>query len=360
MKICFAGPADSSHIIKWCQWFNMQGHETHVISFTPGEIEGTEVHQIRINVDTAGKDIEKLKYLFTGKQFKRIIEKIHPDIINAHYATSYGTSLALSGVNGYILSVWGSDIYDFPKKSIFHKMLLMFSLKKAKVLLSTSQAMADEAAKYTNRNIIITPFGVDMELFNPKNRTRGDDNLFVVGTIKTLSDKYGIKYILEAVSKIKAQGLIPIRLRIAGNGPQEDEYHKLADSLGISDITTWLGYISQKQAAVEWANMDVAVIPSNQESFGVSAVEAQASGVPVIISNIPGLMEATKPNETSLVVNNSDPEGIANTIKALYEDPEKRKEMKEKCVEYVRDHFEINRCFSQVEDLFEMNRLRGE
>ncbi len=105
-------------------------------------------------------------------------------------------------------------------------------------------------------------------------------------------------------------------MRIAGKGPQEESYHKLASELRIDDITYWLGFISQEEAASEWANMDVAIIPSTleSESFGVSAVEAQACGTAVIISDIPGLMEATRPGETSLVVHRNAPNEIASAI----------------------------------------------
>jgi len=352
MKICFVGPASSAHIKKWCNWFAANGHEIHVISFAPGEIEKVTIHHIAVDVDANGSDIEKLKYLFTGKKIKTIIEDIKPDIVNVHYATSYGVATALSGIKGYILSVWGSDIYEFPRKSFAHRVLLKYSLKKAVRLFSTSKAMADEAAKYTNRSFDITPFGVDVELFSPCKRTRHTDLPFIIGTVKGLSDKYGIRDILEAASIIKKQG-VPIELRIAGKGPQEDEYRNLANELGISDITKWLGFISQKSAAIEWANMDVAIIPSIEESFGVSAVEAQSCGTPVIISDIPGLKEATKPEETSIVVKRNSSYEIADAVKRLYINKDYREKMGKEGRKYVLENYEINKCFQKIQVLFE-------
>lgn len=354
MKICFAGPANSAHIIKWCTWFTNHGHEVHVISFSQGDIPNTTVHVINVGVTAQSSDLAKIKYLFSGKQIKRIIDHIQPDIVNAHYATSYGTALALSGVKNYVLSVWGSDVYDFPQKSFLHKTLLKYSLKKASYLFSTSKAMADEASKYTDKEFEITPFGVDVNLFNPDKRTRiAQDDSFVIGTVKGLSDKYGISYLLHAVAEIKEEGNIPIKLRIAGKGPQEQEYKQLAKELGISDITSWLGFISQEQTAQEWANMDVAIVPSTLESFGVSAVEAQACGTPVIISDIPGLMEATKPGETSVVVKRKDSHAIAEAINELYKDAEKRKKMAQRSVIFVRKTYELDFCFEKIEKLYE-------
>lgn len=122
----------------------------------------------------------KLKYLLHGKEIRKILDHIHPDIINVHYATSYGTAVAWAGVKNYTLSVWGSDVYDFPNKSILHRKMLEFSLKHATHIFSTSSAMAKETSKYTNKHIYITPFGVDMNFFHPNKRNISHDENFVI------------------------------------------------------------------------------------------------------------------------------------------------------------------------------------
>ncbi len=357
MKICFIGPASSAHIKKWAAWFMNRGHDIHVISFLPGEIEGVTVHCVDAKVNPKGSDLGKTRYLLYARKIRKLIKRIKPDIINAHYASSYGLVTALSGVKNYILSVWGSDIYGFPRKSPLHKALLKYSLKKATWLFSTSRAMAEEASKYTGKEFAITPFGVDIDLFNPDKRLRSDQKEFIVGTVKSLSDTYGIRHILEAVAEIKSEGTIPIKLRIAGKGPQEEEYRQLAHNLGVDDITAWLGFISQEEAAGEWANMDVGVIPSINESFGVAAIEAQACGIPVIVSDVPGLMEATVPQISSIVVPKKDSRSIALAIRELYEDQEKRQKMGQAGVDFVRSTYELNNCFMRIEDLFQARRL---
>ena len=352
MKICFIAPADNYHTKKWCNWFCNRGHEIHVVSFTDSAIDGVTVHSLNTNVNVHGNDLSKLKYLQYAGKIKRIVEQIKPDVINVHYATSYGTVAALSGLKGYVLSVWGSDIYDFPNKSIFHKAMLKFSLSRAKYIFSTSNAMAEETRKYTKKKIEITPFGVDMELFSPNKRSREpSDEYFVVGTVKALTPKYGIEYLLKAVAMIKNDyPQIPIKLRIAGKGSHEDEYKRLAMSLGINDITTWLGFISQDQAAIEWANMDVGIVAStlDSESFGVSAIEAQACGTPVIISDVPGLMEATSPEQTSMVVPRKDEKALAEAIVNLYENPMMRENMGNEGRRFVGENYELNQCFEKI------------
>lgn len=361
MRICFVGPANSSHIVKWCNWFSAHEHEVHVISFTPGEIEGAVIHLIDLGVDTNGSDVGKLKYLTTGKQIKKLIEDIKPDIVNAHYATSYGIAVALSGIKEYVLSIWGSDIYDFPNKSPLHKALLKYSLWKAPHLFSTSMAMAKEAAKYTKKVFEITPFGVDMNLFNPDKRTRKkNDQPFIIGTVKTLSDLYGIDYILKAVAIIKSEHRdLDIHIRISGDGPDAEKYMKLVNELSISDSTEFIGRISQEDAATEWANMDVAVIPSVlYESFGVAAVEAQASETPVIISDVEGLKETTLPGESSIIVQRKNEREIADAILKLYREPNLRRKMGVAGRAYVNANFELLSSFNKIEGL--LNKYASE
>lgn len=355
MKICFVAPANNYHTIKWATWFSNAGHSVDVVSFTRGEIPGVRVHYIDTGVSVNDSDSKKIAYLFHAKKIGEIVKKINPDIVNAHYATSYGACTALSGLKGYVLSVWGADIYDFPKKSVLHRLLLKYSLKKAGHIFSTSRAMADEAGKYTKKQIDVTPFGVDIDLFNPAKRDRTDGSEFIVGIVKTLEAKYGIDYLLEAAALVKRERPdIPLKVRIAGRGSKAEDYKKLAKESGLESVVTWLGFIPQEQAAREWANMDAAVVPSvlESESFGVSAIEAEASGTPLIISDIPGLLEATGGEKTCIVVPRKNSNAIACAIERLYDNKEERMRLSRVGRDFVCSTYELNACFRKVEALF--------
>ena len=149
---------------------------------------------------------------------------------------------------------------------------------------------------------------------------------------------------------------IPLKVRIAGKGPEEESLKKLAVDLGIPEIVTWLGFISQTKAAEEWANFDIGVVSSSSsESFGVSAVECQASGVPVIITDPLGLQEATSPGETSVVVPRRNEKAIANAVIDLFDHPEKRTAMGKAGRKFVESKYELNMCFNHIEGIFYKN-----
>lgn len=355
MKICFLSHITNYHTKKWCDYFVNKGHDVHVISFENGSIDGVTAHIIDAKVSRNGSDIKKLKYMLMGKRIKEIVDQINPDIINVHFATSYGIACALSGIDNYFLSVWGYDVYDFPKKSIFHKLMLKYSLNKATSILSTSKAMAMETNKYTAKHIKITPFGVDTNIFKPLKEKELNDDKFVIGTIKLLSPKYGIDFLLKAFKQLKDSVQdIDVVLHIAGNGPEEKNLKKLAEELGISEYVSWLGFISQDKVVEELNKLDVAVIPSilDSESFGVSAVEAQACEVPVVVTNVGGLTESTNPGESSIVVEPRNAGAIAKALKKLINDKELRCVMGKKGREYVISNFELNNNFEYIESIY--------
>lgn len=347
MKICFLAPANNSHTKKWCEYFINNGYQVDVISFVDDKIDKVNVHFIDCGVNTTDNYIKKIKYLFKTKKVKKIIKEIDPDIINAHYATSYGMIAARCKLKKYILSVWGSDVYDFPKKSFIHKLYFKYILKKSPYIFSTSNAMKDEVRKYTKKEIFITYFGVKMDLFKPGKKNKE----FTIGTVKALKDKYGIKNIIEALEIIKEKRPdIKVKCKIAGSGEKEEEYKRLSKEKNV-DID-WLGFISQEEASLVWQELSVGLLPSSiSESFGVSAVESQACATPVIVSNVPGLLESTT-EKSRLVIEKNNSYELADAIIKLYDNPKLRNAMGKYGREYVLKKFEYNKCFKHIEDLF--------
>lgn len=349
-KIAFLAPANNYHTKKWCSYFYGQGYEVHVISLTNDAIPNVSVHCISSSNKSGKNELIKVSYLFTLSKLNRVIDEIKPDIVSVHYATSYGLLAALSKIKKYSLSVWGTDIYAFPKKSIIHREIVKYSLKKATIILSTSKAMANECKYYTDKFIHITPFGVDLNSFCPRSCDDANNDKFVISTIKSLSPEYGIDILLRAIRKVLDSYSIPIRVNIAGNGPSENELKKLSKELEIENCIEWLGFIPQNVVIDKLTHSDIAVIPSYRESFGVSAVEAQACGLPVIITNVEGLKEATS-EETSVVVGIGNYEELADAIYYLYKNKNKRLEMGLKARKFVSQRFEYMQCFRIIETI---------
>lgn len=354
MKICYLADINSAHTHKWLNYFKNKGYDIHVISLGNGEYEGVTVHCLDVtdNVMKKASDKNKLQYIKKIKRVKELVNEIKPDILHAHYATSYGLLGALADYHPYIISAWGSDVYDFPIKSPVHKMMLKYNLKKADYIFSTSNVMKEETQKYTNKNIEVTPFGVDINRFVPR-RTEKDE--VVIGTIKTLEEKYGIQYLVKAFAQLKDRNPdMNLKLRIGGKGSQEDYLKGLCRDLKIYNDVTFLGFVNPDDVVKEFQNFDIAVFPStlDSESFGVAAVEAESCGTPIVVSEVGGLMESTKPGITSLVAKKASVEDLRDKIDMLVKDKELRLKMGTAARKFVEDNYNLEDNFAYVDKLY--------
>ena len=308
MKILMVSDAGSIHTERWTAALKGAGMDIVLFSITPAPDDFYEKNSIKLyffdlfrykkekNVAKFSRFISHVKAV---NALKKVIREEKPDILHAHYATSYGLVAALAGFHPLVVSVWGSDVYEFPKQSKINGLAVKFTLGRADRVLSTSMAMAEETKKYYGGDIGITPFGVDTALFSPAGTSSGGQNdCFTFGTVKTLSRRYGIDILLRAFAEAKRRiqdtaggSRIKLKLIIAGRGKDESELKSLASELGIVEDTVFTGAVPHEKVPEIYSHIDVAIFLSREESFGVAAVEAMACGCPVIASDAEGFKE---------------------------------------------------------------------
>lgn len=268
----------------------------------------------------------KSLYFKSLKKIKELIRTFQPDIVHAHYASSYGLLGALTKFHPFVVSVWGSDVYSYPQSGTIYKKLLQYTFRKADLILSTSHCMARETNKYTDKKIGITPFGVDTELFKPAKKE--SDGSFVIGNVKTLSANYGIDLLIRAFAKVKADNPDKqLKLKIVGDGPDKAKLRELSRTLGVEAQTEFVGFVDNRQLPEVYNSFDVSVSLSYKESFGVVAVEAMACGCPVITSDAEGFREVVENGKEGLIVPKGNADAAANAIQKLLEDADLRHEM---------------------------------
>ncbi|MBC8578954.1 glycosyltransferase [Zhenhengia yiwuensis] len=333
MKIMFIGSAKNIHTVRWVNALSDKGHEVYLIT-NKNHYDGIDGLNPNINVHklTYGGTIG---YYLNTIQIKRIYKKIQPDIVNAHYASGYGVLARVAKLKPLILSVWGSDVYDFPYESKIKMKIIRKNIKFADQIASTSYSMAKQVENIMQKkmSIQITPFGVDTEVFI-KNSELKSKEYFIFGTVKTLSEKYGIEYIIKAfkifLDKIENEIVKkqPI-LIIYGKGELEEKLKKLCVELKIEDKVFFKGYILNKEVPNAINNMDVFCLGSilDSESFGVAAVEAMACEVPVIATDVSGFKEVILNEKTGYIVERKNENEIADKMYELFKDKKMRLDM---------------------------------
>lgn len=356
MKIAYLANANNYHTQKWTTWFASKGHEILVASLekpTQLTLDTSPPEVIYVwlnnNADRSESTRRKLSYLSTVPKLRTSFLDFQPDIIHAHYASSYGFLAALCFRGGYFLSTWGTDVFSFPKKGPIHKAVLKYAINSASQTISTSHVMKKEISSYTVKDIEVIPFGVDTSFFVP--RTRSD--CFTITLVKALDNKYGIDTLLLAISSLRDNRPdFQFEVRIAGTGVEEEALKSLSSSLRLEDKVKWLGYIDQPTAALEWGRATLAVIPSREESFGVSAIEAMSCATPLIVTDAPGLQEVTSDGKYAKIVPKDNPSALTLAIEEAIDNYDQYVERAGFAREHVSKHYDIDECFTKVLSLY--------
>src|ERR1700736_4951849 len=181
----------------------------------------------------------------------------------------------------------------------------------------------------------IFPRGLDTEFFRPTRRDpiffekfgapNGQVRLLYVGRVSREKD---LDVLANAYRRLREENL-PVQLYFVGDGPY---------SQALSEIlpeACFTGYLRGEQLAAAYASADIFVFPSTTDTFGNVIIEAQASGVPVVVSDSGGPKELVEDNANGLVTKSHDVEDFARAIRTLVCDPALRRRMGERARESV-------------------------
>jgi L-malate glycosyltransferase len=349
VEIVILASANSIHTVRWANGLVSRGIVVHLVSVH----EQSHILDPRIQLHLLPVKAP-WGYLLAVSALKKLLKKINPCLINAHYATGYGLLARLAGCKPLLLSVWGSDVYNFPQKSILHRLLLKGNLKCADAIASTSQCMASKTSEtFLHKHVFITPFGIDEMLFSPVNVKREFSGI-VIGTIKTLHPNYGIDTLIYAFARIvnKLKGTLQVRLEITGNGPDFEVLQKLAYDLKVSNRIVFHGFVNHFQIPEMVNRLDIYVALSRSESFGVAILEANACGKPVVVSDAEGLVEVTLNGQTGLIVPKNDINAASDAILRLIQDPDLRYRLGGLGRKHVLKHYTWDRTLDIMIDAY--------
>jgi glycosyltransferase involved in cell wall biosynthesis/predicted metal-dependent phosphoesterase TrpH len=183
----------------------------------------------------------------------------------------------------------------------------------------------------------IFPRGLDTELFQPGRRqpsfwgkfgaTDGQIRLLYVGRISREKD---LDILAEAYHRLRNEGL-PVQLFVVGHGPYSE---KFAQSLPEAVFT---GYLTGNELAAAYASADIFVFPSTTDTFGNVILEAQACGVPVVVSDSGGPKELVQDRRNGFITRSRDVNDFTQAIRSLVTDPALRRQMGDAARESVID-----------------------
>jgi N-acetyl-alpha-D-glucosaminyl L-malate synthase BshA len=157
-----------------------------------------------------------------------------------------------------------------------------------------------------------------------------------------------VRDVVQIFAKVNAE--VPSKLVMVGDGPDRPEAEDEVRHLGLENSVFFLGKLDV--VAPLLASADLFLLPTSSESFGLSALEALASGVPVIGTRAGGLPEVVRDGETGYLCEVGDVDGMSAAALSILTDPEKWRAMSELGASDARARFSLNEIVSQYEHLY--------
>lgn len=217
-----------------------------------------------------------------------------------------------------------------------------------------------------------------------KVRDRTFSDTVILGLCSRLIDNKGIPLALQAIKYLLERGL-DCQLEIAGTGPRENHYKYLAHKLGIAGNCRFHGFVSPIERFYD--KIDILLLPSLSEPFGLASVEAAVRGCPVVVSRVDGLPETILEGQTGLSIAPTlplekyadfggdpssapervyypekdemgepsllDPHDIADTVTKLVNNPKAYNYMSRKGIKFVQDNFSFERYAIEMSQIIE-------
>jgi glycosyltransferase involved in cell wall biosynthesis len=284
----------------------------------------------------------KVRIMIRERKIKDAIKKFKPDILHVH-------TLHCSDV-----LKWGYELGI--KKRVFthHNILstrhhnqdiarLSKNIEYATDITFVSDFQKTDLIEVLKKDIngpVISP--ISGFSGNVKNLPEHFPEVVKLGTLSNLAPVKGVAYLLEAINLLYKNG-INVKLYIAGDGEYRSHLQEIASSLECSHIVHFMGRLSTTEELDKfYRKIDVFVLPSFSESFGIVLVEAMSYGLPVIASDLPAVKEIISDNCNGLLFHPGDVEGLVQKIKLLAGNDALRKQIISNAIKSYSEKFHVN------------------
>lgn len=317
-KYLIIGNAESVHLVKWVK--ELVKHFNVFVLSSKGLDEEIKILLPEKNITTLNLKLSEsggnYKLIFKYFRIKKIIRKIDPDFVNAHYVTSHGFVASLIKKSGkfrfkLIQSAWGTDILVTPFTHKLYYQITKFSLNNADLITSDSEHMSTIIRKMSFTPAMTFTFGLDK--IPEIDLAKKDENLFYSN--RMLSENYNIDEVITFFHRIYSSNP-NARLIISHQGKQKQELENKSIHLGLKQVVEFIGFVtvSEQHTFYERAQFYIS-IPSS-DSTSVSLIEAMAFGCVPVVSNIPANLEWITGNINGLIYEKNKT-GFSDILKIL-------------------------------------------
>src|SRR5262245_36971611 len=289
-----------------------------------------------------------------------IIKAEQPDVIQAFL---FWANIAARLVGHFAKTIWVISSYhdEVVPEGWLNRTIDRLTLKWTKYLVCCSEAVRRSVELRIggkHEQFVVIPCGADTSRFGDVRMSSGvvlglREELPVIGTVcRLVEPKKGLRVLLEAMEHLEREAAKPVcQLLIVGEGPAKEALQSLSERLGIAARVIFSG--RRRDIPQLLSLMDIFVLPSLYEGFGIAILEAMAAGKPVVATAVGGIPEFVVSGENGFLVPPGDSVGLAAAIRHLLAKPERAKAMGYNGQEHVRKHYSIESVVRQHEQLYE-------
>ncbi|HUF29292.1 MAG TPA: N-acetyl-alpha-D-glucosaminyl L-malate synthase BshA [Gemmatimonadaceae bacterium] len=343
-----------------------RGHEVHFISYAqpfrlPAFLPGVFFHEVEVNRYPL---FEYPPYdLALAVRMHEVVLSHGLELLHVHYAIPHATSAwitremlrAQGGDIPIITTLHGTDITLVGQDPSFHA-ITKFSIERSDYLTAVSEFLREEtyrafgcmSCELEVIHNFVDPAVYDRSRYAQALRKQVADGKRVLMHVSNFRPVKRVRDIVRIFARVSES--IPSVLVMVGDGPDRVYAEEEARLLGVEHDTHFLGKLDA--VAPLLANADCFLLPSENESFGLSALEALACGVPVVASNIGGLPEVVRDGVTGSLRAPGDVEGMANAAISMLGDPERWQAMSDAAAADARARFALADVVAQYEALY--------
>lgn len=299
------------------------------------------------------------------KQFLEVLRDFKPDVVNVHFPCSQ--ALPVIGAHALphdwriVATLHGSEIRSYPFTEPHFKDWQRRLLQRADVVTAVSQSLLDAAVAlypFIRNKAKVVHNGLEEVWFNvddvAANVAADDERLPApyVLYVGRLHQVKGVDLLLKAWAKVNH--LLPQTvLRLVGDGPEALALQSLARELGIMPAVEFEGAMPRERLAPLYRNAELVVLPSRAESFGLTLLEAGASGALCLATNVGGIPEVIEDGATGFLVEPESVDALALGIESTMRlTTEERGHIKSAARERIEKRFSEEHMLSQYLDIF--------
>jgi L-malate glycosyltransferase len=323
-----------------------RGHKVHLICH-PNTLLESRAAELGIIVHPTAirSEVGLLSFLHLISIFR----KAHPDVLafNTPKAITIGTLASkLAPVGARIIF----RRVNFPlRKSIFTRLKYTWGIHCI-VAISKSIRLQLEACGIPSLKIRIIYEGMDLSLYPKRTqpKMRGPGEPVVIGTVAHLSREKGLHYLIEAASLVP-EAKRKLRFVIVGDGNCLDELQALVEKKGLGDIFQFAGFHSNTSQFMK--SFDIFALPSLSEGLSSAILEAMATSLPIVATEVGGIPELVMSGDNGLLVAPGDPAALAQAIQRLADNPEESYRMGLRGRERMEEQFTLERKIAETEQL---------